>query len=330
MQKSNKSSGNAVEVPNILGDNLRKIDEILAKQNVPIPDRPLSALQLLLTFGLITESDGTPVNSEPSQVVSADWFSPIMTWISAWYQRQYGNAARVNSEEPLIGFFLIRQTPFVFYTPPTITRPGTETDTAWVHLVDRVLDEENALDWVHNIPSTSDLSERQAWRVDATAVAGNLRFIQNRIIRLMPNGNEELVSLARSIVPHFGQAALMITTHKPVETIRSYWELQMAAEAGFKSLLLQKLGSYPHTHDLIKLASDVAKFDASFSTRGLNLFPHWKKAADMRYGTGDAPSWDTCYRDYRCILSVVRECVGRWKCGGFSDASFLLKKPAWT
>jgi hypothetical protein len=70
-----------------------------AKQNIPITDRPLAALNKLLLVGAIMEEDGTPVNSEPSQVVDADWFSPMMTWITAWYRLQYGNAARVNSKD---------------------------------------------------------------------------------------------------------------------------------------------------------------------------------------------------------------------------------------
>jgi hypothetical protein len=330
MQKSDEYSGNAVDVPDILSENLQKIDKVLAKQNTPIPDRPLAALHKLLIVGAIMEEDGTPVNSEPSQILDADWFPPIMKWITAWYRLQYGNAARFISKEPLTGFLLIRETPFLLHAPPQIVRAGSEKGTAWLHLVDRVLDDENALDWVHNLPATSDPSERQGWKADATAVAADLRFLQNRVVSLKPEGNEELLALARSIVPHLGQAAVMVTSHKPVEIIRSYWELQMAAEAGFKSLLLQQNGSYPHIHDLMKLAGDIASFDASFSSPSLNLFPHWKKAADMRYGTGDAPSWETCYRDYRCVFSIVRQCVSRWKRADLSDARFLLKKPSWT
>jgi hypothetical protein len=254
----------------------------------------------------------------------------MMTWITAWYRLQYGDAARFNGKEPLTGFLLIRKTPFLLRAPPHIVKPGSENGTAWLHLVDRVLDEENALDWVHNLPSTSDSSERQGWKADATAVAAALRFIQNRVVSLKADGNEELLALAGSIVPHFGQTAAMVASHKAVETIRSYWELQMSAEAGFKSLLLQRSGSYPRTHDLIKLAGEVAKFDASFSSPCLNLFPQWKKVADMRYGTGDAPSWESCYRDYQCILSTVQQCVARWKRADLSDACFLLKKPSWT
>jgi hypothetical protein len=221
-------------VPDILSENLQKIDEVLAEQNIPITDRPLAALNKLLLVGAIMEEDGTPVNSELSQVVGADWFSPMMSWITAWYRLQYGNAARVNSKEPLTGFLLIKKTPFLLHAPPHIVNPGRENGTAWLHLVDRVLDEENALDWVHNLRSTSDPSERQRWKADATAVAAALRFIQNRVVSLKADGNEELLALARSIVPHFGQAAVMVASHKPVETIRSYWELQIAAEGGIQ------------------------------------------------------------------------------------------------
>lgn len=275
------------------------------------------------------EADGTPVNSEPSQLLDADWFPLIMTWITGWYRLEYGNAARVNSQKPLMGLLLIRKTPFLLHAPPHIIKAGDEKETVWLHLVDRVHDEENALAWVQNLPKTSDQPEREAWKAEATAVASDLRLIQNRVLSL-PIGNEELLALSASIVPHFGQAARMVTSHKRVEIIRSYWELQMAAEAGFKSLLLQLTGSYPHTHDLIKLVGDVTRFDASFSYPSLATFPHWKKAADMRYGTGNAPSWETCYHDYRCILSTVRECAARWNCLGLGDARFLLKKPFWT
>jgi hypothetical protein len=330
MQPSDENTGNALNVPDILSENLQKIDEALAKQNIPLPDRPFAALSKLLLLGAIMEIDGTPVNSEPSQVLDADWFPPIMKWITAWYRLQYGNAARINSKEPLTGFLLIRKTPFVLHAPPHIIKAGDEKGTAWLHLVDRVHDEENALAWVQDLPETSDSLEQQAWMADATAVASDLRFIQNKVLSLKANGNEELLALAASIVPHFGQAAVMVTSHKPVEIIRSYWELQMAAEAGFKSLLLQQTGSYRYSHDLIKLAEDVMRLNATFSSPSLAFFPHWKKAADMRYGTGNAPSWEICYHDYRCILSTVRQCVSLWNCFGLSDARFLLKKPFWT
>lgn len=332
MQKSEEAlTSNAVEVPDIFAENLRNIDAVLAKENVPIRDRPLSALYKLLVLGVILEEDGTPLNySEPAQVVDADWFPPMMKWITSWYRLQYGSAAWFNGKEPLTGFLLVRKTPFLLQAPPYILKDGGEKDTAWLHLLDRVLDEENALEWIQHLPASSDVSERQAWKTDANAVAADLRFIQNRVVSLKPDGNDELVALAGSIVQHFAQAAVMVASHKPVETIRSYWELQMAAEAGLKSLLSQRTGSYRHNHDLIKLAGDITKLDASFSSPSLHLFPHWKKAADMRYGTGNAPTWETSCRDYRIILSLCRECAARWRGADLSDARFLLKKPSWT
>lgn len=184
-------------IPDVLSDNLAKIDEILAAQNLPIQDRPLAALHRLLLFGLITEKEGSPVDSEPSRVVSANWFVPIMRWITAWYRQQYGNAARVNSKERLTGFLLIRKTPFVFHAPAEIVKPGTENGTAWIHLVDRVLDEEEALDWVHDAPGTADATERQRWKADTSAVAADLRFTHNRVLGLRSDANEEL----RALVP---------------------------------------------------------------------------------------------------------------------------------
>lgn len=329
MQESDEKIGDAVDVPNVISENLRQIDQLLAKENIPIPERPLAALQRMLIFGLIREEDDTPVNSEPDKVVNAVWFEGVMKWITAWYRMQYGKQMQGQGNDLLSGFFLARQTPFIFHAPSSIVRPGTADGTAWVHLVDRVLEEENALDWVVNLPGASSPSELRAWKDEVVAVATDLRFIQNRITSLKPEGNDELVALTKTILPHLEQAARMVASHNTVDTIRSYWELQMAAEAGFKSLLLQQAGSYHPTHDLIKLAGDAAKCMPSFSSPCLNRFPHWRKAAEMRYGIGAAPGWETCYRDYRCILATVRKCVSGWKCGNLSDARFLLKRPSW-
>ncbi len=52
--------------------------------------------------------------------------------------------------------------------------------------------------------------------------------LPNRVVSLKADGNEELLALARSMGPHFGQAAVMVASHMPVKTIRSYWELQIS------------------------------------------------------------------------------------------------------
>lgn len=79
MQESKELTSNAVDVPGIMRENLREIDAILAKENIPIRDRPLAALRKLLVLGAIMEEDGTPVNSDEKARTQSQWRK--ITWM---------------------------------------------------------------------------------------------------------------------------------------------------------------------------------------------------------------------------------------------------------
>lgn len=314
-------------IPNTFNDNLASIDAALAKQNLPIAERPLAAVLTLVRLGAIMEVNGTPVSAEPSDIVGSEWFGPLWRMSRQWYREQYGPASQASSGEPMNGFLLIRGTPIGMRVPPQIERPGEETGTIWLHLVDRVLDEEVPLKWVLTVPPESDITIRQQWQRDASSIAAELRFIQNRTMSLDSTSNREIIELARTILSHLSQAAGMVTSMKSGEATRSYWELQMAAEAAFKTLLLQRTGDYLHTHDLHRLSDKVRKFEGSFSVPCLQEFPDWKTTANMRYGVGEPPTWENCYRDYLCTLETVRKCAALWKLiTDLTDAKFLLTR----
>jgi hypothetical protein len=313
-------------MPKILSETLLTIDTALAKQNLAMPERPLAAIEMLLRLEVLAEEDGKPLSKEPSDIVNSEWFPPLWKMVRRWYRDQYGAAAQPGSDEPLQGFLLIRDTPFMLRVPSQIIRSGGQPGTIWLHLVDHVLEDEDPLAWVITPPHEQDNVVRKNWQNAAKITAADLRYIQNRVMSVQSTANPEILELARTILPHLGQAAELVVTHKPGEVTRSYWELQMAAEAAFKALLLQRTGGYPHTHDLTKLSDEVRKFEPSFSVPCLALFPQWKKAADMRYGVGDSPSWEDCHRDYRCVLETIRNCAKLWHtAANLSDAEFLLK-----
>jgi hypothetical protein len=314
------------EMPQGLSESLQTIDAALAKRNIPMAERPLAAIEILLSLGVLADEQGNPLSKKPSEVVGSEWFAPLLKITRNWYRDQYGAAARSGTAEPLQGFVLIRDTPFMLRVPSQIIRPGEQPGTIWLHLVDRVLADEDPLTWVTTLPQESDDTIRRGWKNAAETTAADLRFIQNRVMSVPSGTNTEILELARTILPHLEQAAQLVLTHKSGEVTRSYWELQMAAEAAFKSVLLQRTGAYPHTHDLAKLSDEIRKFEPSFSVPCLSAFPGWKKAADMRYGVGDAPSWEDSHRDYRCILQTICACATLWQIPmNLSNAEFLLK-----
>lgn len=121
-------------------------------------------------------------------------------------------------------------------------------------------------------PPESDVATLRRWRDDAKSVAADLRFIQNRVISLNSTSNQEILELARTVLPlgagsRYGHVTQARRSHPQL------LELQMAAEAAYKALLLQRTGAYPHTHDLHKLSDEIRKFEGSFAIPCLSLFP---------------------------------------------------------
>jgi hypothetical protein len=306
-------------------------DRDLTNSNTPIHNRPVLSIIRLLQWEAIMDANGVPYAVDAHLLVSADWFAPLAKMVGRWYRDRYGQAAEPARNDDLKAFVLIRGTPFEVHIPRHRTEPGEEVGTAWLHLMDSVRDDEIATDWIVKPPNLAALDSEAFAQLESglSIVATDLRFIDVATISVPHTGPAELPTLLRAIVPHLNRAAAMVGQHQHQELVSSYWELQMAAESAVKALLLQKGGSFKKIHNLQALAKDAALADVTFPSNLLAGFPGQHEVIGMRYGFGDVPRWDQCFKDYCNVLHFIRSCLERMKRYGLGNASFLLKRPAW-
>lgn len=306
-------------------------DQDLAKQNVPVSDRIILSIHRLVQWKAIMDENGDPYPLDPARLVKNDWFFPLAKMVGGWYRSRYAGATKIVPDGPLKTFVLIRFTPFVVEIPKHRTELGEEAETAWMHLSDKVRDDEHPVDWIVRPPELNSLvpKARTALEADLLRVADALRFIYIATISVPTAGQDELLSLLRAIVPHLNQAAEMIGQSKTQTLLMSYWELQMAAESAVKAFLLRKTGRYSKSHDFPKLTKEALLADPTFPSRTLATFPNQQRVINMRYGIGAPPPWETCFTDYCAILEFIRASLHRLPRIGIGSASFLLKTPSW-
>jgi hypothetical protein len=318
-------------IPEDLAAWLNLADRDLTNSNTPIHNRPLLSIIRLVQWEAIMDVNSVPYALDAHLLVNADWFAPLAKMIGRWYRDQYGNSASPVRNDGLKSFVLIRGTPFEVQIPRHRMEPGEEVGTAWLHLSDRIGDDEAAADWIVRPPSFSALATDALaqLQVDLSTVANALRFIDVATIGIPHTGPTELPTFVRAIVPHLNRVAMMVGQHQHQELVSSYWEMQMAVESAVKAFLLQAEGSFKRTHDLRALAKNAASTDSTFPADILASFPDQHQVIDMRYGLGNVPCWEQCFEDYCNILRFIRLCLERMRRYGLGNARILLKRPAW-
>lgn len=307
---------------------LEMADRVLAERQTPIAERPLAALIQLVHWRMVAGRDGTPITLDGSEIAKSEAFRPLGKMIGDWYQEQYGKPTMSRRTSKIVGFVLVRMSPFLIEVPTNLTEPGDEPDTAWLRFTDHVLPTEDVLEWVIDGPHPKGLPDISALRQEITAVANDLRFIYTASLGVLTENNEQLSAFVRGIGSHLNQAARRVADQKAQDVAESYWEMQMAAEVALKALILQRTSAFSYTHSLATLVEEVQVIDSSFPANPLANFPDDRETIKRRYGTGKV-SWEGTFAHYRVVLGLVRNTVERMKRTKFGGASICIRKAPW-
>lgn len=97
-------------------------DEILAKEQKPLHQRPLAATLFFVTYCIVKiKYDGKIIElNKESDYCEQKWFNYLYKLIKKWYINRYSDAMNHNSIEFALGVVLIYDTPFQLKIPLAI------------------------------------------------------------------------------------------------------------------------------------------------------------------------------------------------------------------
>tara|TARA_R110002051_G_scaffold269600_1_gene329800 strand:+ start:12459 stop:13463 length:1005 start_codon:yes stop_codon:yes gene_type:complete len=316
-----------------LAEALDVIDRTLGEECVPLRQRPFQAAIEFVRFFIIEIQIGNEPPKQPgelTEIILSEWFKPVMENVTAWYDDRYGVRMKADAGRPVTGAIRIFGTPFEMRIPTSTHSPGVPGETIWVEFPDRVLERENALDWLVDGPNLTNASRADFFKASrhACEMATALRFsVVN--INGMTGDDERSKQLAKGIVPHLERAASHLVQSDADALKRAHWDMQMAAELALKALSQQRAGSFTETHDLFVLYDRIPGPSLEMPRRLLNQLPNWERMADFRYGDGPAVSIAETFVRYRACLKIVAGVVDGMKRMRFGQARFEIKKAPW-
>ena len=291
-----------------LGESLDVIDRGLAKDEVPLRDRPLRAARDFVTYCVMQVAVGEEITESGKflDYMASDWFKAIHARTVAWYTARYGEAVKSGSDKSHTGCILVLDTPFAMRIPVVTKRPGQPGETIWVCFPKQVADDEDPLDWIVDGPNVRDLprSDCLKARRQAIEIANAVRAIVTSIMAIeLPTTRVE--GMRNAILPHLDRAASLIARARPEERKLAQWDLQMACELALKLLAEQRSGSFKESHDLYHLYDSLPDGPSPIKRTVLRGIPNWQLMAEWRYGGGPALSTAQAFAHYRTALKVV-------------------------
>ena len=270
---------------------LELFDEEHTYLETPLPQRPLQTLLHILREGAVELRLGEEKEdlSEPAKHLDEVWFRVLFAAVEAWYEDTYGaDAIRGKGIPPMLGFILMRGSPFRLEVPATRRKVHKVGSEAWCYFEDGVHSEESPAAWLVGAPDirAMDAERRIVAEADLQAVASQLRYIFFRRSGVKGIVETRFADNARA---NLESAAGKILTGQLHERGPAWWDLQMAMESALKLVLQAKTGKYPKTHSLLSLLKSATAQGVVFDEVRLTSWPPFHVVSDYRYSQSDLP-----------------------------------------
>ncbi|MEA3393969.1 MAG: hypothetical protein U9R55_05000 [Pseudomonadota bacterium] len=310
----------------LLAEALPKLDELFAKRNRPVHERPFEAARFIVDHMVVEVSGDTK-----DDYLSKPWFAGIYLPVIRWYEQRYGTELphpKYPSAHGLVSHFGALYTLRVEFVISDEDQDGHR----WVRFPKEVLPAEEPLDWLASPPPLCTLkpNRREALASTSRHVANRLRCINNDL-NTATYPSDTVRRMATSVIRHLDKAALDATSLSHDAHALVPWELQMACEKTMKVYLTQSKLAFPEVHDLRSL-NRLAEPTLNWfeGSRSLAAFPTAARVLKWRYGELTPPTATDIWRMYGAVIELVHGYASRMERKyTFNNFAVQLKKAPW-
>ena len=308
----------------LLAELLPDLDEILAKKNRPVHERPFAAAKFIVDKMIVEVAGDTKDN-----YISKPWFAGILQPVVRWYEQRYGTNLTHPKTPAAIGLV----SHFGALYALRVELVLSEVDQGghpWVRFPKEVFPAEDPLNWIVSPPPLAAMkpARREALANTSRHVANRLRCINNDL-NTATHPSPEARRMANSVILHFEKAAHDATSQSSDAHALVPWELQMACEKTMKTYLAQSIPNYPETHDLRalnRLAEPTLNWPEA--RKSMAAFPRDARIIGWRYGELAPPTALEMWRMYGAAIELCHGFASRMtRQFTFNNFAVKLRKP---
>jgi len=314
------------ELKDHINEHMPHIDEILAKQNIPIHKRFFIAGKLFVETAIKDSS----FQSNDKLLGSEVYWECILPLFNDWYYEKYGDLAKGLGNDVYSGIVLAYRQPVKLNVPATTNEVVAEGKLAKMTFPDHLQKSEVIEDLIQPKFDLNKMEESSAKEIRSqiVKVVALTRSI-NLDLNMASNISQSASNMAQGIWSHFEKGISDVLTLKNELASIACWEFHLAIEKSIKVLIHSKSGERKYGHNLDDLIAFLSKYESGIDPSALSGFPSDKDAIKLRYAEMIKTPIDA-FNYYLIALDFVGDIVFRLEHKiGIKNASFTLKMAPW-
>ena len=254
-------------------EHMPYIDEILAEQNIPIPERFFSAGRLFVEIAVM---DST-FESKKELLESEVYQECVLPLFNDWYFEKYGDLAKVSGKDVSSGIVVVYGKLVAVKIPATTIEVLEEGKLARMTFPDHLQESEKieALIQPKFDIAKMDESSIEELRDQVAKVVALTRSI-NLDLNMVSNLIQPALAMAKGIWSHFEKGILDILTLQSERASIACLEIHLAIEKSLKVLIYSKTGELKKeqkNHDLKGLIKFLENYENGIDSSKLSNLP---------------------------------------------------------
>lgn len=307
-------------------EHMPYIDEILAKQNVPIQKRFFIAGRLFVEAAVM---DST-FESKKELLESEVYQECILPLFNDWYFEKYGDLAKGSCNDIYLGIVVVYGRPVAVKIPATTTEVLEEGKLARMTFPNHLQESEEIKELIQPKFDLARMDESsiEELRDQIAKVVALTRSI-NLDLNMVINLSRPFLDMVNGIWSHFEKGILDILTLKSERASIACWEIHLAIEKSLKVLIYSKSGERRGGHNFKDLIEFLGKYEKGIDSSKLSILPSDKDAIKLRYAEIIKGPIDA-FHYYLVALEFVGDVVSRLDHKvSIKNASITLKMAPW-
>jgi HEPN domain-containing protein len=309
-----------------INEHMPYIDEMLAKQNVPVHERFYVAGKFFVETAVLDSA-----TNPSSELLKSDVYrKKILPLFSDWYLEKYGDLAKGYNKNFYLGIALANGQPIALQIAATTSEVVEKGKLSKMTFPDHLQSSENFEDLILPTFSVAKMEEAlvKDLREQIEKVVALTRTI-NLDLNMASNLSEPAFNMAQGIWAHFEKAMSDILTLKNELASIACWEIHLAIEKSLKVLIHSKTGNSMDGHNLHDLINFLNEYESEIDSSTLSILPSEQDAIKQRYSEMIKQPIQA-YSYYLVALEFVADIASRLEHKmGIKNGTLTIKMEPW-
>lgn len=327
MSKNKSTNQHEPSLEGVIAKVLPVIDRKLSNKGIPVTRRQWRAAHIVVDH-VIVSFDG----EDKEDFLNSLGFGFVFRIVETWYQHVYGDSQSRLTKDKLLGLIKIRQDLYLVAFSPLARIADDAQGHMRLKFSDSLENGEDPFEFIIHPPPIAHLDSTEKRQVSEDVRENVVRMRRLWLgLTLLDGPGDAVEELSCALLNEINHAASYVAPFEARDLGTFLLSLRLCCELVLKLSLLQRNGTFKHTHDFNKLCSGLSASDLRAFKEGVpGELWDYGVLCDSRYGRRISMPlddiWELHSRTTNFLISFTSRLARLGKANG---ATAVLRVPVW-